>query len=162
VGESGINARKVKFFMSIPKRVSYAGSYLHQMDVKNRLTLPAKWRLEGDAEEYMAMPDESGCIRVLPPRMLELLNERVSERFSLADEDGQAMLTELFSVAHIFTYDKQGRFGLPDELIQHAGLGKETLFVGGLSTFSIWSPERFANRPRPSKPRSEIIRQIGL
>lgn len=143
------------------KKTAYVGLVRHQLDAKNRLTMPSKWRITDDQEEYLAIPNPEGFLHVYPPRMVERLEEQVSQ-VSLGDTDGQALLMQLFAVAHSFQYDRQGRFGLTEELIRHAGITKEAVFVGGFATFSIWSPERYENRPALTKPQSEILKQLGL
>lgn len=143
------------------KKTAYVGLVRHQLDAKNRLTLPSKWRITDDEGEYLAIPNPDGFIHVYPPRMVERLEEQVS-KVSLGDADGQALLMQLFSAAYAFTYDRQGRFGLTEELIRHAGIAKEAMFVGSFTTFSIWSPERYEDRPALTKPQNEILKQLGL
>lgn len=161
MGESGRNYKINRITMIPGKKTAYVGLARHQLDAKNRLTLPSKWRIAEDHAEYLAIPNPEGFIHVYPPRMVERLEEQVS-KVSLGDTDGQALLMQLFSAAHSFTYDRQGRFGLTEELIQHAGITKEAVFVGGFTTFSIWTPSRYEERPSLSKPQNEILRQLGL
>ena len=57
----------------------------------------------------------------------------------------------------------QGRIGLTDELLQHAGVEKEAVLVGMLTRFEIWSPERWAEVDRNAMQNfSEAAKQVGL
>ncbi len=145
-------------------RPYYVGSFRHNLDSKNRLTVPSKWRFAGDENEvYLALPDPNGTITVLPPVEVDKLYERVSAKL-LSDAAAQAFLSKFFSRAHTFGCDKQGQVGLPGELLEHAGIRKEAVLVGTMTKFSIWSPERWD----PVDPQSSgedlgsLMREIGL
>ena len=63
--------------------------------------------------------ESRGYITVYPPKMVDRLEQKVSEA-SLSDVRAQALLMELFSKAHSFGCDKQGRINLNDKLLDHA------------------------------------------
>ncbi len=129
--------------MTNPARLHYVGSFRHNLDAKNRLTIPSKWRFAGDDQDaYLALPHPGGYIVVLPPAQIERLHQQVTE-VKLGDRDGQDFINRFFAEAHSLGCDKQGRIGLADGLVRHAGVEKECLLVGSLIKFSIWSPERW-------------------
>lgn len=131
--------------MSALGRPIFVGKHQRNLDSKNRITIPSKWRFEGDTEDvYLALPDPSGAIHVLPPSRVAKLME-VIESGSLSDEDMATLQDKLFSQAHSFGCDKQGRVNLTEELLEHSGITKEAIIVGRLSDFRIWSPERWAS-----------------
>ncbi len=129
--------------MSNPAKPLYVGSFRHSLDAKNRLTIPSKWRFAGDEQDaYLALPHPSGYIAVLPPPEIERLQQKVME-VRLSDQNGQDFMNKFFASAHSLGCDKQGRIGLADELISHAGIAKECRLVGTMTKFGIWSPERW-------------------
>jgi len=129
--------------MSVPARIRYVGKHQRSLDAKNRLTIPSKWRFEGDTDDvYLALPDPSGCIVVMPPAQVDKLYEDVESR-KLSDEDAQGLLDKLMSQAASFGCDKQGRIHIPEELLRHAGIEREAIVVGRLVNFRIWSPDRW-------------------
>ena len=145
-------------------RPYYVGSFRHNLDAKNRLTIPSKWRFAGDdSEVYLALPDPGGMITVLPPAEVEKLYDRISQKL-LSDEAAQSFLSKFFSQAHTFGCDKQGRVGLAGELLLHAGIQREAVLVGTMNKFRIWSPERW----QPLDPQASgedlggLMREIGL
>ena len=124
-------------------RAFYVGEFVHTVDTKGRLTVPSKWRFQGDeAEVYLALPNPAGFITVYPPRMVERFEEQVS-KISLGDTEGQRMLKQLGAMAHSFGCDRQGRINLNDKLIAHAGIGKKAVLVGNFTYFSIYAEERY-------------------
>ena len=129
--------------MSALGRPIFVGKHQRNLDSKNRLTIPSKWRFDGDTEDvFLALPDPSGSILVLPPKQVEkLFDEIESQRIS--DEDAQLLQDKLFSQAVSFGCDKQGRVNLSEELLEHSGITKEAVIVGRMTTFRIWSPERW-------------------
>ena len=50
---------------------------------------------------------------------------------------------KLFSQAISFGCDKQGRINLSEDLLAHSGITKEAVIIGRMTTFRIWSPEKW-------------------
>ncbi len=146
----------------------YVGTFRHSLDAKNRLTVPAKWRFPGDDAEgsYLALPNPNGSITVYPPRMTAALEEKVANVSMLADKDELAALINLFATGDRFGCDAQGRIGVPEALKRYAGLDKEAVLVGTITTFHIWAPDRIAaiTTAPEGKPNFDpaILRKYGL
>ena len=145
----------------------FVGEFSHQLDAKNRLCIPSKWRFVGDdTDAYLALPNPIGCITIYPPKMVARLEEKVSA-VSLGDIKGQKVLAKLFSQADTFGCDKQGRITLSEKLIRHAHLEKNALLVGSYATFNIWEPERYRMYSEGSfedeeNEMSNLLQQLGL
>lgn len=143
----------------------YVGSFRHNLDAKNRLTIPARWRFAGDekGEHYLALPHPDGYVMVLPPAEVEKLYAKVSEKL-LSDRDAQDFLNKFFAQAHSFGPDKQGRISLPEELLRHAGIRKESVLVGTMTKFGIWSPERWTQVESRAggEGLGDLMRRIGI
>ena len=133
---SGMEANTTTYFV---------GEFIHAMDTKGRVTIPSKWRIPGGDNTYLAIPNPGGYITVYPPKMVNRLEEKIASA-SLSDVRAQALLMELFSKAHSFGCDKQGRINLNDKLLEHAGVTGKAVLVGNFSAFAIWSEERYGNR----------------
>ena len=141
----------------------FVGEFTHALDSKGRVIIPAKWRISGGDNTYLALPNPSGYITVYPPKMIERLEEKVSEA-NLSDTEAQSLLMELFSKADSFGCDKQGRINLSDKLLTHAGIKGKAVLVGKFSTFAIWAEDR---REKEGVGKSErdifdAMRELGL
>ena len=123
----------------------FVGEFVHALDSKGRVTIPSKWRISGGDNTYLALPNPGGYVTVYPPKMVSRLEEKVAAA-SLSDARAQSLLMELFSKAHSFGCDKQGRINLNDKLLEHAGISGKAVLVGNFSAFAIWSEERYGNR----------------
>jgi len=140
----------------------FVGEFTHALDPKGRLTIPSKWRISGGESTYLALPNPGGYITVYPPKMVARLEEKVAEA-SFSDTRTQALLMELFSKAHSFGCDKQGRINLNDKLLEHAGIKKKAVLVGNFSAFAIWSMDQYSKRESADQRNIfDAMRELGL
>ena len=148
--------------MSESSTAFFVGEFTHALDPKGRLTIPSKWRIPGGENTYLALPNPGGYITVYPPKMVGRLEEKVAEA-SFSDVRAQALLMELFSKAHSFGCDKQGRINLNDKLLEHAGIQGKAVLVGNFSAFAIWSEDRYAKRESADQRNIfDAMRELGL
>ena len=151
--------------MSTSRRPIYGGKHQRNLDSKNRLTIPSKWRFDGDTEAvYLALPDPSGCILVLPPKQVDKLYEQIESQ-QLSDEDAQDFQDAFFSQAVSFGCDKQGRINLPEELLSHSGIAKEAVIIGRMTSFRIWSGEKWESKdPKANNndDMSKLMKRVNL
>ncbi len=152
--------------MSILGKSLFVGEFLHNLDVKNRLTVPSKWRFSGDDEDvFLALPNPIGCITIYPPAMVARLEEKAAA-VSLGDQRGQKTLLKLFSKADTFGCDRQGRIHLDEKLLQHADLKKEVMLLGSYVTFSLWNPTRYQsylnNDSVEENEMGRLLKELGL
>ena len=148
--------------MSESSTMFFVGEFTHTLDPEGRLTIPSKWRIPGGENTYLALPNPGGYITVYPPKMVGRLEEKVAEA-SFSDVRAQALLMELFSKAHSFGCDKQGRINLNDKLLEHAGIQGKAVLVGNFSAFAIWSEDRYAKRESADQRNIfDAMRELGL
>lgn len=142
----------------------FVGEFRHNLDGKNRMTVPSKWRFEGDQDDvYVAIPDKnSGCIMVYPPAMVERLQE-LTAQVGMSDPVRRKVLTRMFSQAEQFGCDKNGRITLPERLCQHAGIEREVVLAGNFNAFQIWNPDRYKSYlEQEDEDEPDAFRELGL
>ena len=129
--------------MTEPRQtMAYVGEFMHQLDARNRVTVPSSWRVVGDdGIYYFAWPHPEGCIVVYPPHMLDELMEK-ARQIQQSNVRSKAALRKMFSRAFKFGCDKQGRILLPDGLRKHAGIEKSVSLIGLGHYFEIWDAGR--------------------
>ena len=150
------------------RTVLYTGEYRHNRDAKGRLTVPSKWRSGGEDEvEYLALPNMAlKCITVYPPKRAEKLLEWV-DSLDATDPKQQKALIKFSAMLKSFTYDSQGRISLDEKLLKFAGIeGKEVVLQGNVTSFTIWSKERYDDMvpedlDEQSGNLSELLDEIG-
>jgi MraZ protein len=145
----------------------FVGVFRHNLDDKGRLTIPSQWRpkVDGDENQFLALPSLDGYVNVYPPKMIAQLEERISQ-ISMGDTEGQAAVETLMSMAHSFSCDKQGRINLNGALIEHAQIKKSAVLLGKLSTFSIYSDEVYdalrSKTPVSRETQADVFKRFGL
>lgn len=153
--------------MGAAKLGLFVGVKRHNVDDKGRLAIPAAWRPDVDSPEnvFLALPNPSGFVTVYPPKMIEQLEAKIAQ-MSMGDIEAQESLTELMSMAHSFSCDKQGRINLNDELLEYAQIQKGAVLVGKLTSFSIYSEEVYnamkAKGPSDPAKQAAVFKRFGL
>ena len=126
----------------------FSGEYAHQLDEKNRIRIPAKYKAElGD--KYVFCKGATKCIYVMPLAAFEKEAEKFSS-ISLFDEEAQDALSEFMSSFFQPEEDKQGRV-----LLRHFGSmpgSKKTSLRWVLSTSSRSGAKKFAKREERKRP----------
>lgn len=129
----------------------FIGVHQRSLDDKGRLTVPAQWRprksddVAADAGSgvFLAIPNPSGYISVYPPERVAELKAKLS-KVGLKDREKRRALTRFLSMLHEFEFDKQGRINVSRSLLDHAGIDKDAVLLGELSSFAIYNPEVYA------------------
>jgi MraZ protein len=144
-------------------RTVFVGTFRHSVDDKNRVAIPAKWRAAArGSKEFYVLPDPNSCLVVLTASAMEKMLERADD-ISIGEYQRRDVLRVIASRAHGTPCDKQGRIGLTEELLKHAGIEKEAVLAGALTRFEIWSPARWAEVERAAMQNfSEAAKQVGL
>ncbi|MGF0068498.1 division/cell wall cluster transcriptional repressor MraZ [Candidatus Spyradosoma sp. SGI.093] len=140
----------------------FVGEFRHKLDAKNRLTIPSDWRFSADDARsvYLAIPDPSGCISVLPPEKVAQLLEAASQS-TLSAPEKQRALTMLARISCKVVCDKAGRISLDARLLAHAGISGDAVLVGAFKKFNIWNPERFDAEMAKMGSAEDVFRTLG-
>jgi MraZ protein len=121
-------------------------SYLHEVDEKRRVQIPAKWRpAEPGAELTLILwpqSKEGPCIRA---KYSEQMGDLLKELNAMPKSDPRKIALKRFigDQSNQVTVDKVGRICLPESIAQAAGIGEQAMLVGLLDQFEIWNPERY-------------------
>lgn len=158
-GESWLGA-----FMAQLGKPLYTGLFRHTLDDKNRLTIPSAWRsAHAENDSFLATPHPDGYVAVLPPAEVEKLHVKIAA-MALSDRDAQDVAARFFAATHAFTFDKQGRISLTDELRAHAGISRDAVLVGSLTKFNVYSPDRWIKVEQRTAGENfgDLMRRIGI
>ncbi len=119
----------------------FVGDFLHALDPKRRLTIPAVWRAQaGDSKTLFVMPDfHERCLNVLPASEIPRKLDRI-RRHSMADRRAMEFARTLGGVSVLLTWDTQGRVRITDKLLNFAGITDQVRMVGAMDKFQLWNP----------------------
>lgn len=115
----------------------FMGEYAHNIDVKGRLIMPAKFR-EQLGEHFVVTRGLDKCLFVYPMPEWEILAAKLRE-LPLTKKDARAFSRFFLSGAVECELDKQGRINLPQNLLKYSLIEKETTIVGVSSRIEIWA-----------------------
>lgn len=132
----------------------FLGSYLHQIDDKGRLSLPAAFRREAADASLILLQVHADALTLYPEEAWQGVEARLRELLRL-QPDSRAYVLGVTAGAQEVTPDKQGRIPLPPRLREAAGIDGSALIVGVLDRMEIWNPERFQETVSPRTPEFE-------
>lgn len=140
----------------------FFGEFRHAFDGKNRVTIPARWRLNGSDEVFMAYKPKRSCIAVLPSDVFQRIGEE-SRALAASPAEHRLFMTHFYSQAMHANIDKQGRLLVPEELRAKAGLDGELVLTGMSDRFEIWNPAKWAARQEADRAAFENLEErMGL
>lgn len=117
----------------------FLGEFVHTIDEKGRLTVPAKFRDDLDSGLVVTRGIDR-CLAIYPMKEWERLAEQVSA-LPMTDRRARAFRRLVFAAASDAIPDKQGRVLIPPRLREYAGLDSEVV-VTGLDTYiEVWNPD---------------------
>ena len=124
----------------------FRGRYLHTIDAKGRLSIPARFRddLVERGMETLVLTEGDHCVWAFPLDEWERLEEKLRQQPQLSPEL-RSFLRMTVSSAKDCPVDKAGRTLVPPELREFAGLTKDVVIAGALTRFEIWSRERWTD-----------------
>ena len=123
----------------------FVGSYEHNVDPKNRLFVPAKFRdgLTGSFNISVFRSETYPCIQCFTEEKFQPYVEQMIERESDVNLKRRLAVWYLGFAADV-TVDSQGRINIPQNLLEKAKIEKEALIVGMGDHVEIWNPALFA------------------
>jgi MraZ protein len=124
----------------------YSWEYLHGVDEKRRVQIPAKWRSGQPNEKLMLIvwpkSKEGPCLNALPlHEMAKLLHD--IDAMPNGDPNKGVLKRLIGGGSDQVEIDKAGRICLPDRMAKEAGISDDAILVGCLNRFEIWNPGRY-------------------
>ena len=119
------------------------GEFHHNIDDKNRLIIPAKFRDEiGD--KFVLTRGLDGCLFIYSLSNWEKIVDKL-KNLSFTKKDARTFMRFFLSGATICEFDKQGRININTSLIEYAKIKKECAIIGVNDRLEIWALEDFNN-----------------
>ena len=138
----------------------FIGEYNHNLDVKGRMAIPAKFRqkLSGGAIITRGLDH---CLFVFTTTEWETLAQKLIN-LPLSQANSRAFVRLMLSGAADVEVDKQGRILIPDYLRTYAGLSKQVIVAGVYNRFEIWDAESWKTYKQKTESQSdEIAEKLG-
>ena len=140
------------------------GEYMHSIDAKGRVILPAGFRTEL-GESFIVTKGLDGCLFIYAQSEWEQLSAKLRQ-LPLAKTEARAFVRFFFAGARQVELDKQGRFLVPATLRQHASLQKDVVLIGVSSRIEVWSKEAWLKYNEDINPAvsaiAETLADLGI
>jgi MraZ protein len=137
---SSHSSTSVRLFFAHGPHMAFDGTADYSLDVKHRLTVPARFR---DALRDGAVLAKSAdpCVAIWPAADYDSYRHALLE--GLHPMSRQATQIKRFFAAnsHATELDGAGRVAIPKPLLEHAGLGKEVTVIGADDHLEVWDRE---------------------
>jgi len=125
---------------------TYADTFVHSMDEKFRVAVPAEWREEGYERSVYIFPSREGCLKAYPASWFSQKQLSLS---NLPMNDPKRKNIEIaFSQAQKSIFDAQGRMKLSERLVRFASLGRQLVLAGAFDHFQIWDVTKWKSLGR--------------
>jgi MraZ protein len=129
--------------------IAFRGTFEHTLDVKHRLTIPAKFRAALSAGVVLAASPETSQDA---PRSIALWTPDAYDAYTSATLEGLNPLSStardlkrfFFGFSHDTELDSANRVMIPPKLMHYAGLGKEVVVIGSGECLEVFDRARYA------------------
>ncbi len=119
----------------------FIGNYYHNLDDKNRVSVPKSFRTELTPGSVITKGLD-GCLFIFTGESWNKLVEKL-QSLPLTSKPARDFLRLLTYNAVPLDTDKLGRTHLSDNLVKLAGIKKDVVFAGALTRVEIWDKTRY-------------------
>ena len=140
----------------------YKGATLLNIDGKNRLAIPTKYRGELLTGPLVLTAHPHGCLLLYPISAWKPIQEKIMQLSSF-DKKSSGLQRLLVGYAEDLSSDSAGRLLISSELRDYASINKSLMLVGQGSHFELWSKDNWAKQIKQIKinDKSELPDELG-
>lgn len=136
------------------------GEYTHNLDIKGRVAVPAKFRDKLSAGAIITRGLDN-CLFVFAKEEWKILAEKIVA-LPLAQANSRAFTRLMLAGAMDVEIDSQGRILVPDYLRKYAGLTKQVIIAGLYNRIEVWDADNWEKYKQKTESASdEIAEKLG-
>ena len=136
------------------------GTYRHAVDAKKRMRMPSKFKA-ALGSDFVVTKGTGENLFVFSREEFNTIYEKLTA-IPLFDDEAQKPVRKFLSSAFEAEEDNQGRFLLSKELILHAKINKNIVFVGVGNRVEIWAEELWEKENSDSEADFKILAKFGV
>jgi len=138
----------------------FLGEYNHNLDVKGRMAIPAKFRAKLNAGAIITKGLEH-CLFIFDLKDWETLAQKLIA-LPIAQANARAFSRLMLAGAMDVELDGQGRILIPDYLRKYADLKKQVVVAGLYNRIEIWDNDAWKQYKTKTETASdEIAEKLG-
>ena len=136
------------------------GEFKHNLDLKGRMAIPAKFREELKSGAIITRGLDN-CLFIFTNKEWEVLAQKLVA-LPLAQANSRAFARLMLAGAMDVEVDAQGRILVPDYLRQYANLKKQVIVTGLYSRIEVWDADQWEKyKARTESSSDEIAEKLG-
>lgn len=135
------------------------GEYIHTIDEKNRVSLPAKFRKEM-GKVVIVTPGLDSCLFVFTTAEWEKVSKRLGSsigELSFLKSDQRTFNRNMFGQAVEVEVDSIGRILIPDFLKERAKLKNTGVIIGVQDRLEIWNDKTWMIYKKNAEKEAEVL-----
>ena len=121
---------------------TFTGQFTFSIDSKNRINIPApliKQFSSKDKKTFVVTRGIDPCTWIYPINEWNFIQNELKQLSSLS-KTNRTFLRNHLRHANILKFDSQGRFVLPQSLIDYSSIKKDVTIICVLNKIEIWNP----------------------
>ena len=135
------------------------GEYIHTIDEKNRVSMPAKFRKEL-GKKIIVTPGLGNCLFIFTVKEWDKVSKRLSSSdadLSFLKADQRSFNRYMFGRAAEVEIDSIGRILIPDFLKDRIGLKNTAAIVGVQDRVEVWSERGWSEQKEAVEKQAEQL-----
>ncbi len=140
------------------------GEYIHTIDAKNRVSMPAKFRKEL-GKKIIITPGLGQCLFIFTIKEWEKVSKKLSNSdsdLSFLKADQRSFNRYMFGRAVEAEFDSIGRILIPDFLKDRIGLVNSAAVVGVKDRVEVWSEKAWSEQKEiVEKQAEQLAEKLG-
>ena len=123
--------------------MSFTGEFYNNIDEKNRLSIPAKYRKSLELindKTFVLTRGFDACLFLYPLDEWKLVENQLSSLSSIKGKH-RNFVRSIVRYANYVKYDSQGRIQIPDSLLEYANIKKNITVIGLIKKIELWNQE---------------------
>ncbi len=133
----------------------FIGEYQHNIDVKGRMAVPAKFRGKLGLGAVITRGLDK-CLFIFAAKEWDVLANKINA-LPLSQSSSRAFSRFIMSGATDVEFDAQGRVLIPEHLRKYANLTKSTIVTGVFNRIEIWNENDWKEYKNKTESSSEEI-----
>jgi MraZ protein len=117
--------------------LAFTGTFDHNLDAKNRLTIPSKFRAALAGGVYLVRGVEK-CVSLYPRTTYEQIAQETLKGINPLSTQGRELRRVLYASALETELDSAGRVMLGPKFLEHAGIDREAVITGVGECLELW------------------------
>ncbi|NVK20187.1 MAG: division/cell wall cluster transcriptional repressor MraZ [Methylocystaceae bacterium] len=141
----------------------FVGRHLNKIDKKGRTSVPKPFRASFDDQSFRGMyayPSfKFPAIAACGEEFMTLLSDSLTAETDFFSDDQDDLATVILENSTQLSFDGEGRVIIPQDLLDHAGITDQALFVGRGREMFIWEPAAYEAHSKAAFERAKATKR---